>query len=65
MQALCLATSLIRLRFEDFFSKGGRVLDVDDESEWDLPSVLATFGAARSKTPHKKPLKRKALARHR
>src|SRR5215510_465075 len=34
MQALCLATSLIRVRFEDFFSKGGRVLDVNDESEW-------------------------------
>jgi hypothetical protein len=47
MQALCLATSLIRARFEDFFSKGGIARDVDDDSEWDFRSVMATFGAAR------------------
>jgi hypothetical protein len=50
MQALCLATSLIRSRFEDFFSKGGTILDVDDNSEWDLPSVMATFGAGRPRS---------------
>jgi hypothetical protein len=49
MQALCLATSLIRSRFEDFFSAGGKVLDVETGSEWDLPSVMATFGATRGR----------------
>jgi hypothetical protein len=44
MQALCLATSLIQSRFEDFFSKGGKVLDVETGSEWDLRSVMATLG---------------------
>jgi Domain of unknown function (DUF6968) len=62
MQALCLATALIRSRFEDFFSKGGTVLDVDDDSEWDLPSVMATFGAKDQGAPHNKPLQRTGLA---
>jgi hypothetical protein len=44
MQALCLAASLIRSRFEDFFSKGGKVLDVETSSEWDVRSVMAIFG---------------------
>ena len=44
MQALCLATWLIRSRFEDFIAKGGRVLDPKDGSEWDVRGVMATFG---------------------
>ena len=65
MQALCLATSLIRMRFEDFLSKGGRVLDTDDDSEWDRTAVMAIFGPTRPRTPHKKPLQRTALVRRR
>jgi hypothetical protein len=61
MQALCLATSLIGMRFEDFLSKGGRILDVEGDSEWDLRAVMAVFGRTRSPTPRK----HTTLARHR
>lgn len=44
MQALCLATWLIRSRFEDFIAKGGRVFDAQDGSEWGARGVMATFG---------------------
>lgn len=44
MQALCLATWLIRSRLEDFIAKGGRVLDVEDGSDWDARGVMAIFG---------------------
>jgi hypothetical protein len=56
MQALCLATGLIRMRIEDILSKGGAVLEIDDDSKWDLRAVRATFGASLSGTPHNKPL---------
>jgi hypothetical protein len=56
MQALCLATCLIFLRLEDFLSKEGRVFDAEDDSEWDLRSVMVTFGQVRSRTPHNRPL---------
>src|SRR5215472_6053857 len=36
MQALCLATHLLWRRFEAFLEDGGRVLDIDEGSEWDL-----------------------------
>jgi hypothetical protein len=67
LQALCLATSLIRLRLEDVLSKGGRLLDVDDDSEWDLRAVRAAFGASASLSgaPHNQPLQQTALARRR
>jgi hypothetical protein len=45
MQALCLATWLLRSRFKDFLSKGGRVLDAEDGSVWDPLGVMAIFGA--------------------
>jgi hypothetical protein len=48
MQAICLAASLIRMRFEDFFLKGGKVLGIKDGSERDLRSVMSTFGVVRS-----------------
>ena len=44
MQALCLAISLLRRRLEDFVDKGGKILDVDDESEWSLLETMAMFG---------------------
>ena len=67
LQALCLATSLIRLRLEDVLSKGGTLLDVDDDSEWDRRAVLAAFGASASLSgaPHNRRSQRAALARRR
>src|SRR5262249_53593767 len=50
LQALCLATSLLRARFEAFIEDGGRVFDVDDGSEWSVDGVMATFGPKRPST---------------
>jgi hypothetical protein len=44
LQALCLAISLIRSRLEDFMSKGGKVLHVEDGSLWGARELAATFG---------------------
>lgn len=44
LQALCLALSLIRSRLEDFMSKGGKVLHVEDGLEWGAVELAATFG---------------------
>ena len=65
MQALCLATSLIRMRLEDVLSKGGTIQDIDEESEYDLRSVRAAFGATPPRTPHNRALQRPALVRRR
>jgi len=57
MQALCHAIYLLRARFEAFLEDGGRVLDVDHGSEWDVNGVMATFGPMR-------PSANQAEARH-
>lgn len=44
LQALCLAVGLVRSRVEDFMAKGGRVVDVEDDFEWDAKGIAATFG---------------------
>lgn len=44
LQALCLAIMLARSRVQDFISKGGKVLDVDDGHEWDAKTIAAVFG---------------------
>lgn len=56
LQALCLATSLLRARFEAFIEDGGRILDVDDSSEWSVDEVMATFGSKRPSTNDAVPL---------
>jgi hypothetical protein len=55
MQSLCLATWLLRARLEAFFEDGGRVLDVDDGSEWDVDGVMATFAPKQPSTNQAKP----------
>ena len=42
--ALCLAIALMRLRIEDFFAKGGKVLDVEDGSEYEPQELWAILG---------------------
>ena len=44
VQALCMAISLVRSRLEDFIDKGGKILHVEDGSEWDAAALAATFG---------------------
>jgi hypothetical protein len=44
LQALCLAISLVRTRLEDFIRDGGKILDVEDGSEWGVRELGATFG---------------------
>jgi hypothetical protein len=46
LQAICLAVLLLRSRVEDFMSKGGRVLGLEDNLEWDSKGIAATFGAS-------------------
>ena len=56
MQALCLAIRLLRDRFEAFIEDGGRILDIDEGSEWSLDTVMATFGSNRPDTSAAEPL---------
>ncbi len=44
LQALCLAISFLQSRVDDVVAKGGKLLYLEDDAEWDKRTRAATFG---------------------